>query len=281
MENQRLRTELDTAERAQALALFQQQSPIKTVAARIFMNTTGSGSTVFLDRGSLQGIQRGMAVITPDGIVGKITSVYPTASLVRLVTDPAFAAGVVSQKNRVHGTLKGQGNSTVIVDFVQNEQTLEAGEWFYTSGDDLIFPRGLPAGVATVVRAGRTRKEIFLTPSGFQNGLEQVLIVTEGVHQVIPEAPVENQPLTMQEPPPPETSDAYLPAQRGPVSTDADRIRDTIRSQAESQNHVIGERGRGAPNFNAPVTAPKAKEAKSPAQPKSDPAPAVDAPVEP
>ena len=52
-----------------------------------------------------------MAVITPDGIVGKVVDAYPTASLVLLITDPTFAAGVISQKNRVHGTLKGQGHS--------------------------------------------------------------------------------------------------------------------------------------------------------------------------
>ena len=50
-----------------------------------------------------------MAVITPDGIVGKVIAAYPTASLVLLITDSGFAAGVISQKNRVRGTLKGQG----------------------------------------------------------------------------------------------------------------------------------------------------------------------------
>ncbi len=101
-----------------------------------------------------------MAVITPDGIVGKVVNVYPTASMMLVITDPTFAAGVISQKNRVHGTLKGQGHSTVIVDYVQNEQTVEQGEWFYTSGDDRIFPKGLPAGqVATVARpAKRARR---------------------------------------------------------------------------------------------------------------------------
>ena len=53
-----------------------------------------------------------MAVITPDGIVGKVISVYPKASQVMLVTDPAFAAGVISEKHRVHGTLKGKGYSS-------------------------------------------------------------------------------------------------------------------------------------------------------------------------
>ncbi len=143
MDNQFLRAELSTADRARALAIFQTQSPSKTTAAHIIGNTTDSGAkVVIVDRGSTSGIEKGMAVITPDGIVGKVDSVYPTASFVLLITDPTFAAGVVSQNNQVHGTLKGQGYSTVKVDYVQNEEKVDQDEWFYTSGDDRIFPQG-------------------------------------------------------------------------------------------------------------------------------------------
>ena len=107
-----------------------------------------------------------------------------------LITDPTFAAGVVSQKHHVHGTLKGgQGISAVTVEYVQNEETVDQGEWFLASGEDGIFPRGIPVGQATTVRQGRNHKEIFVTPSGLQNGLEDVLIVIDGVHGTIPEHP--------------------------------------------------------------------------------------------
>jgi rod shape-determining protein MreC len=253
MENQYLRTELSTADRAQSLAIFQQHSPSKTIAAHIIANSTDSGAkVVFVDRGSTSGIQKGMAVITPDGIVGKVSSVYPTAALVLLITDPTFAAGVISQKNRVHGTLRGQGHSTVIVDYVQNEEKVEQGEWFFTSGDDRIFPKGLPSGQATVVRPGNSRKEIYVTPSGFQNGLEDVLIIVEGVHAPIPEAAPANQPVHLLAPPPVEAGAAQAPvaSQAGPVS-DADRVVERYRKIGEGQKHVYGERGAGAPNYNA------------------------------
>src|SRR5579863_3515261 len=162
MENQYLRTELSTADRARSLAIFQAQSPSKTVAAHVIGDTTAvSSKVVIVDRGTTSGVEKGMAVITPDGIVGKVTGAYPTASYVLLITDPAFAAGVISQTNRVHGTLKGQGYSTAMVDYVQNEERLDQGEWFYTSGDDRIFPKGLPVGEATVVRPGKSHKEIY------------------------------------------------------------------------------------------------------------------------
>ncbi len=277
MENQYLRAQLSTADRARSLAIFQTQSPSKTIAAHIIGNTTGAGAkVVIVDRGSSSGIEKGMAVITPDGIVGKVNGVYPTASFVLLITDPTFAAGVISQTNRVHGTLKGQGNSTVIVDYVQNEEKLEQGEWFYTSGDDRIFPKGLPAGQATVVRAGKTHKEIYVTPSGFQNGLEEVLIVIEGVHAPIPGAPALSQTEHLLAPPRrTRRTPADAPVQSGGLATDADRLVEQYRKIGEAEKHVYGERGSGAPNYNISLddaahksdAAPQAKPSGPPANP--------------
>lgn len=277
LENQYLRSELDTAERGRALSVFQEQTRMKTVAARIIGNSPGSnGRVVLIDRGTGSGIQPGMAVITPDGIVGKIVSAYPTASNLLLITDPTFAAGVLSQKNRVHGTLKGTGNSSVLVDYVQNEQNVEVGEWFYTAGDDRIFPRGLPAGTVTAVRPGRTVKEIFLSPSGLQNGLEDVLVVLQGDHQPIPEAPPPGQSVHLQPLPPPEgdPGDALTASHGGTgAETDLDREVERTRRIGEEEHHVFGERGRGAPDFNR-VPDPGARPAAAQLPKSSTPSPA-------
>jgi len=276
LENQYLRAELDTAERGKALSVFQQQSQMKTVAARVIGNSPGSnGRVVLIDRGTGSGIQPGMAVITPDGIVGKIVSAYPTASNLLLITDPTFAAGVLSQKNRVHGILKGTGNSNVMVDYVQNEQTVEAGEWFYTAGDDRIFPRGLPAGVVAAVRPGRTAKEIFLSPSGLQHGLEDVLVILEGDHKPIPELPPATQPVHLQPLPPADGAPAgeLSPGRSGGPETDLDREVDRMRRIGEDQKHVFGERGRGAPDYNR-VPDPAAHPAAAPPVAPKSPAPA-------
>ena len=273
MENQYLHTELDTADRARSLAIFQSHSPSKMVASHVIGNGTGTAArVVIVDRGSTSGVQKGMAVITPAGIVGKVVDVYPVSSFVLLITDPTFAAGVISQKNRVHGTLKGQGHSTVKVDYVQNEEKVDQGEFFYTSGDDRIFPKGLPVGEATVVREGKGVKEIYLTPSGFQNGLEEVLIITEGVHVAIPEVPVANQPVHLQDPPPadPGTS-AVVQPQNGPVS-DADRIVDRYKRIGEAEKHVYGERA-VIPNFNI-----NPDEVKKPPEKPAEPKPATKQP---
>ncbi len=265
LENQFLKTELSTADRARALAAFQRRSPSRTIAARIIGNGTGANSkVVFIDRGSGSGVEKGMAVITPDGIVGKIIQAFPAASQVLLVTDSSFAAGVISQKNHAHGTLKGQGGPTCLVDFVQNEEKVDKDEWFFTSGDDRVFPKGLPAGQAIVVRPGKSNKEIYVTPSGLQGGFEEVLVVLEGVHQPIPGPADANPVLHMMPPPPAEApTTPNNPAQQ--IGTDADRIVERYKKIGEVQNHTYGGGGVGrVPNFNIDPNQPRSAPAAPP-----------------
>jgi rod shape-determining protein MreC len=283
LENLFLKTELTTADRARALAAFQSRTPSRTVATRIIANAVGMNSNVvFVDRGAAAGIQPGMAVITPDGIVGKVIAVYPTASQVMLLKDPSFAAGVISEKYRVHGTLKGQGHGTLIVDYVPIELKVEVGEKFFTSGDDRIFPKGLPVGEVKVVRAGRSYKEILIAPSGFTQGTEEVLIVTDGVHQVIPGTQPENVPYRVL-PPPADPAEVATTATPETTDTEADRIRERYRKLTETQGVKLGVPGR-IPDFNANpdavrrVSPPAATPAPGPAGAPAAGTPAAPAP---
>src|SRR5579862_9833381 len=251
IENNYLKAELSTADRARALSVFQTHSPSKTVAARVIGNGTGANSkVVFVDRGSTSGVESGMAVVTPDGIVGKVVDAYPTASLVMLVTDPTFAAGVVSQKNRVHGTLKGQGHAECLVDYVQNEEHVDIGEWFYTSGDDRIFPKGFPVGQVTAAPNGKTFKAIYVSPSGMQGGVEEVLIVLQGVHQEVPGGEIASPAYTILAPPTEAATQTPEGApQPGALATDADRLRAIYKDVGIAQKHTYGE---GAPGTKPP-----------------------------
>ncbi|HOL71116.1 MAG TPA: rod shape-determining protein MreC [Bryobacteraceae bacterium] len=263
LENQYLKSELETADRVKALSLFQARSPSRMVPARVIGTGTGANSrVVFIDRGSRSGIKRGMAVITPDGIVGKIVAAYPTASQVLLVTDPTFAAGVVSQKHRVHGTVRGLGYSSCEVDYIENEQKVEVGEWFFTSGDDGVFPKGLPVGRVTAARPGNPFMQVTLAPSGTQRGTEEVLVIVEGVHQPIPEPETASAEIHYQPPPEtPETASAASGTVAPHLGTDADRLRQRYQRIAEAQGHTFGQGlpGSRPPDFNLDPDRPPAR----------------------
>ncbi len=227
LENQFLKTELGTADRAKALALLQKSSPNRLLAARVVGMVTGGAQEVIIDRGARDGVQKGMAVITPNGIAGKVTAAYASGAQVLLLTDPSFRAGVLSGKKRTHGLVKGQGHGSVLVEHIPNEQPVAVGEWFYTSGDDRIFPKGLPVGRVHLVRPGKMFfQEVFLIPSGLHNGLEEVLVVLEGVHQPIPEQAEPDQPFHMLPAPPPEQTAVpeAQPVTPAGINTDADDI---------------------------------------------------------
>jgi len=264
IENIFLKDELNTADRAKALQIFQAKTPSKMVAGIVIGSGAGTASkVVFVDVGSVAGIERGMAVVTPDGIVGKVIASYPTASEVMLVTDSSFAAGVISQKSGVRGTLKGQGTPTCKLDYVPMEEKIEVGEVLYTSGDDRIFPRGFPAGVVRVVRNGQPYKEILVEPTGLQHGLEDVLIVVQGVHQAIPEAPPANQPVYIASPPPASEAKTAPATEAGTAAssgTDADRLRSVYKAVGDAQNHTFGEGlpGSKPPDFTRLTVTPAA-----------------------
>ncbi len=248
LENQFLRAELNTADRVKALAAFEKQTPSRLVAARIIGTAATSVSKiVFLDRGSNAEVEKGMAVITPDGIVGKVLDAYPTASQALLATDPGFAAGVVSQKNHVRGILRGIGSGKCKVDMVQNEESVDTGEMFFTSGDDRVFPRGLPVGKAAVVREGAQFKDILVYPAGLQNGPEEVLIVLKGVHQTIPEGTETAAAGSMylgQPPPAGKPGTEAAPT----LLTDADHLVSRYKAIGAMEGHKFGEGS--VPNFN-------------------------------
>jgi len=301
MDNIFLRSQLNEADRAKALQLFQQQTQSKTLAAHVLIAGAASGSSVVLvDRGSFEGVERGMAVVTPDGIIGKIIAAYPTASQVLLITDPDFAAGVISQKSQVRGTLKGQGTLTCKMDYVSLEDKIEVGEKLYTSGDDRVFPRGFPVGVVKSVRDAQPFKEIVVEPSA-KRGLEDALIILQAVHQDIPKlnnaatpvyvapppgaAPATNPSATTADPASPTSSappNARPAAGAGDdLRTEADRVRDKYKSIGDSQHHTFGDpNAPSAPNFNAGLPPSALKPPPAPvAAPPKEVAPAPETPA--
>jgi rod shape-determining protein MreC len=278
LENIFLKNELNTAERAKALGVFQSHIPSKTLAATVIGTGAGSNAkAVYVDAGSTRGVERGMAVVTPDGIVGKVIAAYPTASEVLLATDADFAAGVMSPDGAVRGTLKGQGTPLLKIDYVPIQEKVTVGEWFYTSGDDRIFPRGFPVGVVRGVRDAQPFKEILLEPVGLQHGLQDVLIITQGVHQDIPPTPVADQPVYIAPPPPDEAKPATpAAASATPPITEADKLRLEYQAAGEAQGHTFGSGAYSEPSFSgihttlpktpAPAAAPPTGATTKPAE---------------
>jgi rod shape-determining protein MreC len=182
MEQVRLRQDADQARRLQALLEFREKTVAKTVAAQV-IGTSGTEQSrvIIIDKGSRDGIKPDMAVITPDGIVGKVKDVFPLSSQVLLINDHDSGAGVILESSRLQGVLKGLGQGELQITDIMSDEKVEAGEHVITSGGDRIFPKGLSVG--TVISATPDRDNdpflsIKVKPSSDLRRLEEVLVIT-------------------------------------------------------------------------------------------------------
>jgi len=181
LEQVRLSEDAEQAHRLQQLLAFKEQVIVKTVPAQVIGSSgTDLSRSIYIDKGSNGGIKPDMAVITAGGIVGKVWVAYPSTSLVLLINDQTSGVGVMLEKSRLQGVLKGTPDGAVNLERVMSDEKVEPGEAVLSSGGDQIFPKGMPVGTVTKVGPGR---EMFLKievkPAADLSRLEEVLVVTE------------------------------------------------------------------------------------------------------
>jgi rod shape-determining protein MreC len=169
-------------QRLQALLNFQEKYIYKTVAAQAIGSSGSEQSRVFyIDKGSADGLSRDDAVITADGIVGKIRDVFPHTSQVLAINDQSSGAGVILETTRVRGILRGNANGQPQIVDILADNRIKPGENVLTAGGDQIFPRGLPVGVVDKVTPDPDRDgfiKVLITPAAHLDRLDEVLVVT-------------------------------------------------------------------------------------------------------
>jgi len=181
LEQVRMSQDADQARRLQALLAFKEQFISATMAAQVIGSSGSEQSrSLYIDKGEGAGIKPDMAVITADGIVGKVLRVYSSTSLVLLINDQSSGVGAILERSRLQGILKGTSTGEVALEKVMSDETVPAGELVLTSGGDGVFPKGLLVGTVTKVAPG---SELFLNirvrPAANLNKLEEVLVVTK------------------------------------------------------------------------------------------------------
>jgi rod shape-determining protein MreC len=175
--------------RLQKLLGFKESYVTSTVAAQV-IGTSGSerSHVLYLDKGSEDGIKPEMAVITPDGVVGKIRDVFPHTSQLLLISDPSSGAGVILATTRIRGIVKGTATGRVEIDNLTADSRIKVGEPVVTSGGDLVFPRGLPVGTIESIEPDPLHQPytaIRIKTAANLSRLEEVLVIT-GTSETLP-----------------------------------------------------------------------------------------------
>jgi rod shape-determining protein MreC len=168
-------------ERLRDLLGFKKLHPLSSIMAQaIGKESSPSSRTMTINRGTDDGIEKDLAVITAAGVVGKIQAVLPGTAKVILLTDPVSTLAVRVQRNREEGLLEGRLSSCALK-YVSFYADIQEGDLLVTSGLDGIYPKGLP--VATVVKVSKHEASAFQTviaePAVRLSRVEEVLVLTK------------------------------------------------------------------------------------------------------
>src|SRR5581483_2361895 len=135
---------------------------------------------IIINRGSNDGILRGMPVVTNEGLVGRVDAVIADAARVQLVTDPASSVNVHLKNANTDAMLIGSVTGDVALDLISQDATVQPGDLILTSGLGGGFPADLI--VSQVVNVRKLPAELFqqatVQPAVDFSRLQIVLVIT-------------------------------------------------------------------------------------------------------
>ena len=141
-------------ERLRRLVHYDEVSPGPKVVARVLgINPDPNRLTLRIDRGEGDGVKRGQAVVTADGVVGQVLRSTASAADVLVVFDPNCRLGGRVQRTRSRVGIAGGGDDQALkLEYLLRTEDLEEGDLVVTSGTDGVYPPGLVVGRVTGVQ---------------------------------------------------------------------------------------------------------------------------------
>lgn len=169
------------AMRLQKLLELREGFPQRAVAARVIdHNRSSLFKTLLINKGTADGLRVGLAVLSDQGVVGRIIEISWHASRVLLLIDGNSNIDGLIQRSRAQGILQGAGSAGCSLKYISRAEEVLAGDVVISSGLSGVFPKGLLLGVVT----GASRKEgglfqkIDVAPAVDFEKLEEVLALT-------------------------------------------------------------------------------------------------------
>jgi rod shape-determining protein MreC len=180
LENERLKNQLE----------FQHISPSKLLSAQVIgidLWNNSEYTSLKINKGSADGLRKGMGVITREGVVGYLLNTQPEYSTVLAITDRNAVADALVQRSRARGIVEGVGGDFCRIKYLQRTDDVLIGDLVVT-GFEGIFPKGFPIGVVTKVskKAFGVTQNVELRPVVDARRLEEVFVVLRPVDPPAP-----------------------------------------------------------------------------------------------
>jgi rod shape-determining protein MreC len=177
--NQCVETELSNL-RFRTFLNFQKTMTEQVLAAEIIGRDPSPWfKTLIIDKGSADGVRKGLPVVVPEGITGQIVAVSTHFSKVLLIVDQNSAVDGLVQRTRARGIIKGSGVQSCRFDYALSKYDIQEGDTVVSSGLDGVFPKGLRIGSVTKVirKSSGIFQDVSIMPFVDFEKIEEVLVV--------------------------------------------------------------------------------------------------------
>ncbi|MGE5197684.1 MAG: rod shape-determining protein MreC [Deltaproteobacteria bacterium] len=170
---------LENARLRQLLAL-KEKAPYRVISARVIARSPDSWSSVIIiDKGSRNGIRRGLVAVNFLGLVGRVVETDEATSKVILISDPNLSVSALIQRSRQEGLVSGTLGTSLIMRYLPKDSDIKLYDTVITSGLTEIFPKGLLIGKVIDIGeefSGLSRYAA-IRPAANLSNLEEVLII--------------------------------------------------------------------------------------------------------
>jgi rod shape-determining protein MreC len=166
--------------RLRDLLKFKSAPTHQIVAAEVIgKDPSGWFKTIIIDKGKTDGLQKGLPVVLPTGIVGQVIEAAGHYSKVMLLIDRNSAVDALVQRSRARGIIKGESADQCRFEFVLRKHDVQIGDTVIASGLDGVYPKGLRIGRVSDINQHNSDifYEITVAPFVDYEKLEEVLVI--------------------------------------------------------------------------------------------------------
>jgi rod shape-determining protein MreC len=168
--------------RLRRLLRFEERNHLESVVGSVVAKDVSTEfRAIRINRGEADGIQRNMAVVNDEGVVGRILRTTRHTADVVTIVDLLSAVDVVDERSRARGVIEGLTEDVCQLRYVLRTDDIQPGDVLVSSGLGGFFPKGVPVGsVSKVARKSfGITQDVEVKPSVDFSKLEEVLVITK------------------------------------------------------------------------------------------------------
>jgi rod shape-determining protein MreC len=168
--------------RLRQLLGFQEKFRMETIVARVIAKDVSTEfRTLRINRGESSGIKKDMAVLTNEGIVGRVLRTTSGTADVVSILDLLSAVDAIDERSRARGVVEGKTDELCQLRYTVRTDDIVPGDILVSSGLGGVFPKGVPVGVVSKVEKKKfgISQEVEVRPAVDFSRLEEVLVMTK------------------------------------------------------------------------------------------------------